>query len=255
MKEYDKAIADFTEAIRLEPKVAARYAGRGQARYDKGEHDKAIADCNEAIRLDLRNEWAYRVRGQCWRKKAQNDKAIADFTEAIRLSPTYSYAHVYRGRILADIKEYDKAIADCNEAIRLDRKNEWAYVVRSDCLYVKGRYDEALADLDEALRLRPADEEALGDRAWLYAVCPRAKHRDGKKAVESATKACELTKWSEAVYLMILAAACAETGDFESAVKWQTKANELYSDTKEKTKGEGRLKLYRQKQPYRDPQP
>ena len=52
--EYDKAIADYTEAIRLNPKDAEERCNRGSVRYAKGEYDKAIADCTEAIRLDPR---------------------------------------------------------------------------------------------------------------------------------------------------------------------------------------------------------
>ena len=50
--EYDRAISDFTEAIRLDPKLASAYYNRGIAYENKGEHDKAIADYTEAIRLE-----------------------------------------------------------------------------------------------------------------------------------------------------------------------------------------------------------
>ena len=52
-----------------------------------------------------------------------------------------------------------------------------------------------------------------------------------------------------------LAAAYAEAGDFDSAVKWETKAIELESDAHEKAEYAERLKLYRDKKPYRDPMP
>ena len=81
--------------------------------------------------------------------------------------------------------------------------------------------------------------------AWILTKCPDERIRDGKRAVESATKACELSGWKEPISLETLAAACALSGDFESAVKWQTKANALYSDPKEKTEGEGRLRRFR----------
>ena len=75
--------------------------------------------------------------------------------------------------------------------------------------------------------------------------------RDGKEAVDSATKACELTEWEKASYLGTLAAAYAEAGDFAAAVKWQTKAIELGKNEKEKEKYGKRLKLYKEKKPYR----
>ena len=46
-----------------------------------------------------------------------------------------------------------------------------------------------------------------------------------------------------------------EVGDFESAINWQTKANALYSDDGDKTRGQSRLKLYQEKKPYRDAGP
>jgi hypothetical protein len=60
-----------------------------------------------------------------------------------------------------------------------------------------------------------------------------------------------LTKWNKPEYLETLAAACAEAGDFDSAVKWQSKANDLRSNREEKSRGESRLKLYREMKPYR----
>ena len=79
-----------------------------------------------------------------------------------------------------------------------------------------------------------------------------SKYRDGKRAVESATRACELTEWKEPGVLDTLAAGCAEAGNFDAAVKWQTRANALFPAGKEKTEGEARLKLYQARTPYRE---
>ena len=87
------------------------------------------------------------------------------------------------------------------------------------------------------------------------ATCPEPKYRDGKRAVEHATKACELSEWNESNAITTLAASHAEAGDFDAAVKWQTKANGLYVDPDDKREGEERLKLYREKKPYREVNP
>ena len=62
-REYDKAIADFGEAIRLDPKRADAYVGRAGAHESKGEYDEAVADCSEAIRLDPKLALGHSSRG------------------------------------------------------------------------------------------------------------------------------------------------------------------------------------------------
>ena len=85
--EHGKAIADYSEAIRLNPSDAIAYNSRGSAYRETRELDNSIADYNEAIRLDPKYTIAYNNRGKAYEQKGENDKAIADFTEAIRLDP------------------------------------------------------------------------------------------------------------------------------------------------------------------------
>jgi len=90
--------------------------------------------------------------------------------------------------------------------------------------------------------------------AWLQATCPIAEFRDGAKAVENATKACELTDWKNFSYVDALAASYAEVGDFDSAVKWQKNAIDLLAeDTSVELRSayESRLDLYQSGKPYR----
>jgi tetratricopeptide (TPR) repeat protein len=251
-KELDTALRDFSEAIRLDPTAASGYINRGLAWHDKKENDKAIADYNEAIRLDPQYAAAYNDRGNAWCGKNEYDKAMADYNEAIRLDPQYALAYNARATAWYAKRANDKAIADCNEAIRLDPQYALAYNNRGVAWYAKTEYDKAMADYNEAIRLDPKEALAYNGRAWLWATCPVAKYRDGKRAVESATTACELTGWKEAYMVGTLAAASAEAGDFGAAMKWQTKANGLYSDADDKKKGESRLKLYQEKKPYHE---
>ncbi len=129
------------------------------------------------------------------------------------------------------------------------------YIARSRIWKAEGQFDRAMADLDRAIQIDPQDTTALNRLAWFWATCLDPKYRDGKNAVKLATRACELDGWKTPYPIGTLAAADAEAGDFDSAVKWQTKANALYSGVKDKADGEARLELYREKKPYRETTP
>jgi tetratricopeptide (TPR) repeat protein len=87
--------------------------------------------------------------------------------------------------------------------------------------------------------------------AWILATHPAAELRNGARAVELATKACELTKWKDASYLDTLAAAYAERGQFDKAVEWQEKAVSLALEA-DKGGYQARLALYKSGQAYRE---
>ncbi len=122
-------------------------------------------------------------------------------------------------------------------------------------LFRQGKYEEAAARYAEALRLSPNDGEAYSNLAMMMAACPEAKYRDGKRAVESATRACELSAWKRSDFLGALAAAYAEAGDFDAAIDWQTRAIEFLPEDREQDAYRSRLMLYQAKKPYREPPP
>jgi tetratricopeptide (TPR) repeat protein len=95
--DYDRAIAAFSEAIRLDPKNANVFFDRGIAYGKKGDNDRAIADYNEAIRLNSNYANAFLNRGFSYFKKGDNRRAIADYNEAIQLDPKYALAFCNRG--------------------------------------------------------------------------------------------------------------------------------------------------------------
>jgi tetratricopeptide (TPR) repeat protein len=114
-------------------------------------------------------------------------------------------------------------------------------------------YDKAIADFNEAMRIDPKEPVGFNSAAWLLSVCPDVKFRDGKKAVELATKAYELAHWKRQGYIDTLAAAYAETGNFEQAVKYQELALEDAGyQQRHGAWARKVLELYKNKKPYRE---
>ena len=87
-RDYDRAIADYTDALRLKPDFAHALYNRGLAYQTKGDYDRAISDYTEAIRLNPTYFRAYKNRGLAYKAKGDMPDANSDFTEASRLSPT-----------------------------------------------------------------------------------------------------------------------------------------------------------------------
>lgn len=153
--QHDRAIADFDQAIRLNPKSAQGHAGRGESRAAKGENDLAIVDCDEAIRLEPTRAASYASRGMIWMKVGQYGLAAADFDEAVRLAPFVSVYYSVRGYSRHASKKYDAAFADYEAALRLNSNDPTAYGGRGESRFATRDFDGAIADFDQAIRLNP----------------------------------------------------------------------------------------------------
>jgi tetratricopeptide (TPR) repeat protein len=138
-EDCDQAIADFDEAIKINPNWANVYDSRGCMYCSKKDYDKAIADFNEAIRINPKESVFYRHRGDAYGDKGDYNQNIADCTEAIRIdsddrlkfkSPnsvlTSSWAKAYNSRGVAymETKKYKEAITDFEDAVALHPEEE-----------------------------------------------------------------------------------------------------------------------------------
>ena len=171
----DAAIAACTQVIEYggpPPKIRAiAYFNRGAAYHAKGDVDRAIADFNEAIRLDparpvhlaalIQRAQAYQAKADLDRAagrayQANLDRAAADYSEVIRLDPKVVRALFDRGKVYHAKGDLDRALADFNEVIRLDPKlAAVAYYNRGLARREKGGTVGANADIAEARELQP----------------------------------------------------------------------------------------------------
>jgi len=253
--DTDGALASFREAIRLDPKNAYAHTGVGSIlRRVKRDPDGAIAAFKEAIRLDPEYADAHHHLGVALRDKGDPDGAIAAYKEAIRLDPKNAPGQYSLGKILWEVKrDYDGAMTAFQEAIRLDPNHADAHTGLGVALLGKRNLPAAIASFKEALRLDPNADPVLNNLAWLLAAGPDAV-RDGKQAVELATRACERTGWKNPNCFATLGVAYAEAGDFDQAVEYTKKALSFPEYEKRfGTVARRRLDLFARKLPYRDP--
>jgi tetratricopeptide (TPR) repeat protein len=247
----EQALTYFTQAIGRKP-TAQDYNTRGWIWRLGFKYDKAMADLNAAIALRPEFAEALYRRGAVWACKREDEKAISDYTEAIRLDPRLTEAYRGRGSAWQRLSEHDKALADFTEAIRLD-PNGTTYTHRGTVWKAKGEYAEAIADYTEAISLYPNLAFPYDGIARIMATCPDAVHRDGRRAVRHATKACDLS-YRRYPFIDTLASAYAEAGDFEQAILCQQEAIKRAPE-EDKDACRSRLELYRQRKPYRAPSP
>jgi tetratricopeptide (TPR) repeat protein len=188
--DYDRAIADTTRAIELEPNNAYAYNSRGIAYKEKGDYDHAIADYDKAIALDPKNVFAYNNRGNAYTSKGDLDRAIADFDQVIALNPKYALGYNNRGIAYYDKKDYDRAVADYEKAIELDPKYVAAYVNSGNARRAKRDFDRAIVDYGQAIALDPTNVEAYNGRGLSYSDKKEYDHAiaDYDKAVALDSK-------------------------------------------------------------------
>jgi len=154
-RDYDRAIADYTEAMRAYAKYPWTFYRRARTYAAMQDYDRAIADYGEAIRLFPENAFAFIGRGSAYGVKGDTDRAIADFTEAIRLAPENAFAHMRRGFIHHLKGENGRAVADLSEAIRLKPDNSGAHFYRGITYLYDNSLADAVADFNRANELDP----------------------------------------------------------------------------------------------------
>lgn len=218
--------------------------------------DEAVGYFNGQIEKSPKDDRAYAMRATAWRLNGDLVRAVRDLSEAIRLNPDQPSWRQHRALVYEKQNEFAEAIDDYCHALRMvEEKNSAAAAVIAYQIAVllqqTRQYKAASLSFDDALRHNADLLEACNRHAWLLATCPVAAVRDGNKAVALARKACARSDWKNPASIDTLAAAYAEAGEFEQAVRYQTMALELAGSDADDSFRQ-RLRLYRERRPYRE---
>ena len=191
VNDPDRAIADYSEAIRLDPKYALAYNNRGFAYFGKKDYDRAIADYNEAIRLEPKSTRSYSNRANAYRAKGDVEHAIADYSELIAISPKNSYSYRTRGLAYLYTGALPKALADISQASDLNPKDAY-HAVWLDIIgqrnKVPSRLAQAIPQLDMTVWPAPVVRMFLG-QLTPAAVLAAADNADAKTKSDQVCEA------------------------------------------------------------------
>jgi tetratricopeptide (TPR) repeat protein len=250
-----EAIADLDQAIRIAPDEAVPLVLRARIHQQAGDTDRAQADLERVLKKHPDHPAALELRGLIAAERNDYAAAIRDFRKLVAQKPDDAVLVGQLGMLYLAAKQPRQAIRRFTRSIELDEGNFASWRSRSDAEISIGDHAAALTDLEKALELEPDDSGVLNNLAWLLATSPDEDIRDGKRAVELATKACEATEWKQPHIISTLAAGYAETGDFASARKYSKQAVETEGsgpEVQEQLRGE--LASYEAEKPWRERQ-
>lgn len=291
MEKFDEALKHVDKAIELKPDSSLAYTLRARLHLIREDGEAAIADLDTAVKVNPQDLAALLIRATVNQSLDRLKEAKDDVEKVLALNPGLprailirSMIHAAEGKLsdaISDMKlllendpknegyllqlggyylqddRHSKAIEVFTEILSNDETNTFALQARADTLLSIGKHAEAIDDFELLLKETPDDDSVLNNFAWVLATSPEDDLRDGKRAIELATRACEVTEYKKPHILSTLAAAYAETGDFKTAMKWSKKAVELSAEDEEDDVDDQlqqELDSYKQKKPWREKQ-
>jgi tetratricopeptide (TPR) repeat protein len=186
-----------------------------------------------------------KVAIQLWQNAEEHlekgDVAAAhrDVDASIRSDPTLYPALYTRAKIEIKENKWLPALQDCSNALHQDPTFVEAALLRAEINSHLGKYAESIKEVDHVVSIRPRLDglaRALSQRAWFRLSCPDPSFRDPKQALKDAMTACKILQWRDEDMIDTLAVACAQTGDFDAAVRYETEALQTEGITADETK-------------------
>src|SRR5436190_646420 len=245
----------YETALTLAPKLASPHVNYGFALLTLGQPVRAVPHFETALKEGPPLPIAHFGYGRALLGSGKLDEGIAHLQQALRMDPNYPEAIFYLGLALMDKGQTNEAVKQIQRAAHLAPQAPDVHMHLGRIYAAQGKAAQAVAEYKESIRLNANYPEAMNDFAWLLATHPNAEIRNGPLAVDLGERACELTRYEVPLFVGTLAAAYAEVGRFDEAIKTGTKARELAASQREETlvkKNTELIALYQAGKPYRE---
>ncbi len=244
------AIASYEQALAVKPAYPDALNNLGIVYLRSGAADEAITTYMKALALTPNHTRVHYNLANAYREKGLFDQAIAAYIKMLQINPGHSPARRNLMDTIARRRELDRKIKAYEQLLAASSADAPLHNNMGELYGRKGMVEKSAFHYEQAMAIDPDYAPAHNNRAWVYATCIDDAQRNGREAVRLATRACELTGFHHAGMLDTLAAAFAEAGDFNSAVRYQKKLLGMIRG-KEATAARIRLRRYEKGLPYR----
>jgi protein O-mannosyl-transferase len=250
-----EALAEYEAALRINPNDAGAHNNVAAHLAQLGREVEAIAEWEQALRIQPASARTHTNLAFALAHLGRVQEAFDHWEAALNIEPGLLEAHHDFGVALAQSGRFDEAIEHYEKALRLNPDFANAHYHLALALNRKRKFEPALGHYRMLLELDPDSLLAQNALAWFLATCPEASLRNGKEATELALRAVQLSTGKYPQTLDTLAAAYAESGQFEKAVETANEALRLLINQHNPGLADaiqGRLKLYGARAAYHE---
>ncbi len=223
--QFEEGIQQFDIVIGFDPENYDAFLYRGMAYRDIKDDNKAIEDFEKCIQINPDGPKAYFELSSIWSNQGNFTKAVKYLTKAIKADKNFVNAYATRAILNVQMGRMNHAVKDMNDAITINSKDPMLYIARAHVFEKQGDCQSALSDFEKAKSMNNKISSTNSNIAWILATCQDENLRNGTEAFELASQA--IKNDSRHFTLHIMAAACAEIGDFKKAINYQEKSIQL----------------------------
>jgi Flp pilus assembly protein TadD len=186
---------------------------------EQGRVDEAIKQFEKTLEIRPSDSGAENNLGVAFASKGRWDEAQVHFQRATDLEPSSADFHNSLALVLLQKGRADEAAVQFQRTLEIRPADAVAHSYLGNILFQKGRSREAIEHYEAALANQPQSPFTLNNLAWVLVTSQDTSLRDAPRAVSLAEQAVQLSGGKDALILETLAAAYAEVGRYDDAVR------------------------------------